>query len=426
MAEIGSEAVASACNDLKRNAETADRPADAAMRIALVTGNFGYIRDGASQALNLLVDHLSRAGHIVRVYTPAAAECAVAAGATLVSIPSIKIPRRSEYRLALGLPRAQRRDLVSFRPDVLHLAAPDLLGFAALRLAERCGWPVIASLHTRFETYLEFYKLGWLRPLVEQRLHAFYRRADLVLAPTRSLCDDFASQGLGAKVRLWSRGVDRSRFDPQRRDPEWRRARGFRDDDIVLLFFGRLVREKGTQTFVDTVRLLRARGFAARVLIVGDGPERHSLAGHLPDAEFTGFLTGDELGRALASSDIFVNPSRSEAFGNVNLEAMAAGLAIVTADEGSSRELIEHERTGLLCAPGGAEGYADAVSRLVRDVPLQRRLGSAARRASEAYQWEHIFGSVIAAYREAVQRRTACVGTPQKIPDVSTLHRALG
>lgn len=382
------------------------------MRVALFTGNFGYIRDGASQALRLLVDHLVRAGHIVRVYSPAAALCPALDHVSIVSVPSIRMPPRPEYRLALGLPAAQRSDLRGFKPDVLHLSAPDFLGFAALRLAERERLPVVASLHTRFETYLEHYRLGWLRTLAEQRLHTFYSRADFILSPTRFLSDALAEQGLGPKVRLWSRGVDRVRFHPRNRDLSWRRERGFRDEDTVLLFFGRLVREKGTQVFADTVRLLHARGVMVRVLVVGDGPERRSLARRLPDAAYVGFLSGDELGRAVASADIFVNPSRSEAFGNVNLEAMSAGLAIITADEYSSRELIEHEKTGLLCAANGAEGYADAVVRLMHDSALRVRLGSAARQASEARDWAHVFGGVTAAYHEAIQQRTAIAYEP--------------
>ena len=386
------------------------------LRIALVTGNFGYVHDGASQALNMLVSHLENSGHAVRIYSPGGELCRRSGPSTIVSVPSIRIPRRREYRLALGLPQAQRRDLLSFKPDVLHLSAPDPLGLAALRLARNERWPVVASLHTRFETYLEHYGLGWLRPWVERRLLDFYRRADLVLSPTRCLGELLAQQGMGSKVAVWSRGVDGIKFNPRNRDLSWRRGRGFQDEDIVLLFLGRLVREKGVDLFADTVKLLRQQGIRVRALVVGDGPERRCLTDRLPDAEYTGFLSGEELGRVVASADIFVNPSRSEAFGNVNLEAMAAGLAIVLADEGNSRELIEHERTGILCPAKSAEGYADAVRRLISDAALRRRLGVAARLASESYCWDRVLDEVILAYREAIQR-LASAATAHKSSD---------
>lgn len=376
------------------------------MRIALFTGNFGYVHDGASYALNLLVSHLENSGHAVRIYSPAGELCSRNGPSTIVSVPSIRIPMRREYRLALGLPQAQRRDLLSFRPDVLHLSAPDPLGLTALGVARKERWPVVASLHTRFETYLEYYGLGWLRPFVERRLLDFYRKSDLILSPTRFVSEFLAQQGLGSKVMLWSSGVDGNKFNPRNRDLSWRRARGFTDEDIVLLFLGRLVREKETHLFADTVSLLRRQGIKARALVIGEGPERRALTDRLPDAEYTGFLSGEELGRAVASADIFVNPSRSEAFGNVNLEAMAAGLAIVLADEGNSRELIDHGRTGLLCAAKNAEGYAAAVRQLVSNMALRHRLGTAARLASERYSWDRGLDGVIRSYREAVRRRT--------------------
>ena len=377
--------------------------AEAKLRIALMTGNFGYIHDGVSHTLNHLVDNLLAAGNEVQVYTPLAEACPSRSDVSVISVPSVSIPRRPEYRLALGLPRPQQQGLIAFAPDVLHVSTPDMLGFAALGFARRHGIPVVASLHTRFETYLEYYRLGWLRPLIEQRQRAFYRQADVVLVPTRALKDSFVAQGLGRKVRLWSRGVDHAKFNPSHRDMEWRRSLGFRDNDCVVMFFGRLVREKGTEVFIETVQQLAKSGVELKVLVVGDGPELHRLVRLLPDAAFTGFLEGSALSRAVASADILLNPSRSEAFGNVNLEAMAARLAVVAADEGNSRELIEHEKSGLLSRTTGSDGYVEGVCRLVRDRALRRRLGDAALRVSAKHQWKAILDGVASAYQEAIQ-----------------------
>lgn len=377
--------------------------AQAQLRIALMTGNFGYIHDGASHTLNHLVGNLLSAGNEVQVYTPLAEACPSRSDVELISVPSVSIPRRREYRFSLGLPRLQKQGLLEFAPDVVHVSTPDMLGFAALRFARLHGIPVVASLHTRFETYLEYYRLGWLRPLIEQRQRVFYRQADVVLVPTRALKDSFIAQGFGREVRLWSRGVDNEKFDPSHRDMAWRRSLGFRDNDSVVLFFGRLVREKGTEVFIEVIQQLRHSGVEHKVMVVGDGPEMHRLVRHLPDAAFTGFVEGSALSRAVASADILLNPSRSEAFGNVNLEAMASGLAVVAADEGNSRELIEHERSGLLSRTIGSDGYVESLCRLVRDGLMRRRLGEAAQRVSANYQWKAILDGVVTAYHEAIQ-----------------------
>ncbi|HZB69546.1 MAG TPA: glycosyltransferase, partial [Sphingomicrobium sp.] len=216
------------------------------MRVALFSGNYNYLREGANQALNRLVRFLEEEeGHSVRVYSPVTDTPAFEPAGTLISVPSIALPVRSEFRLALGLPRAIRDDLRRFSPDIVHLSTPDILGTRALTFARRLGVPVVASQHTRFETYLEHYRLGWARPPVEAHLRRFYRRCDHVLAPTPALVEAMKVLRGDDRVSLWSRGVDRTLFDPARRDDEWRRSNGWSDADVVVLFFGRLVAEKG-------------------------------------------------------------------------------------------------------------------------------------------------------------------------------------
>ena len=153
-------------------------------------------------------------------------------------------------------------------------------------------------------------------------------------------------------MRIWGRGVDHAQFTPSRRSDSWRRSLGYAKDEPVLLFFGRLVQEKGLDTFVATVKALEARGHAIRPLFVGDGPARAWLEAQLPAQPSPAISTARRSARRSASADVLINPSVTEAFGNVNLEAMAAGLAIVSADVGSARALIENGRKDCWCRPG--------------------------------------------------------------------------
>jgi glycosyltransferase involved in cell wall biosynthesis len=136
-----------------------------------------------------------------------------------------------------------------------------------------------------------------------------------------------------------------------------------------------------------------------RPLAVGDGPARPWLEGQLPNARFTGHLDGEPLACAVASADILINPSTTEAFGNVNLEAMAAGLAVVSADVGSARALIEDGRSGLLVPPKAAPAYADAVEKLIDSPRRRRALAVAALAVSATYVWADILDGVILAYQ---------------------------
>jgi glycosyltransferase involved in cell wall biosynthesis len=290
--------------------------------------------------------------------------------------------------------------VIRFRPSLIHLSAPDLLGVQAQKLARRLRIPVVASLHTRFETYLGYYGLAWLRRSAERFLQDFYKGCDQVLAPNAPLMELLRRDGLGEKVSLWSRGVDRVQFSPRRHDMEWRRGLGIGDDEVAVLFLGRLVMEKGLDVFADTLAQLHESGMPVRPLVVGDGPARARLEARLPDGVFTGLLTGDELGRAVASADILLNPSRTEAFGNVTLESMAAGLAVVCPDAPSTHELIEDGRTGLIVDRHEADAYADAIAGLIRDPAARRRLGLAAAEASARYDWSRCSADVLETYRQ--------------------------
>jgi phosphatidylinositol alpha 1,6-mannosyltransferase len=372
------------------------------MRIALFSGNYNYVREGANQALNRLVSRALERGHAFRIYSPVTVTPAFEPAGDRVPVPSIALPVRSEFRLASGLPRNIREDVARFAPDLIHVSTPDVLGTRAQTFAKRLAVPVVASLHTRFETYLEHYGLGWARPLAEAHLRRFYRRSAHVLAPTPGIVEEMKALRGDGRVSMWSRGVDRELFSPERRDLPWRRAQGWSDDDVVVLFFGRLVLEKGVRDYVTIVQNLRERGVAVRPLVVGAGPAGGAFS-DLGDAVLTGHLAGAELARAVASADVLIHPSRTEAFGNVVLEAMASGLAIVSADTDSSRQLVEQGRSGLLCAK--VEDLAEAVIALAADADRRRELGGQARAASGRFSWNAASDSVLDAYRSVLQSK---------------------
>jgi phosphatidylinositol alpha 1,6-mannosyltransferase len=372
------------------------RPAKG-LRLALFSGNYNYTRDGANQALNRLVDHLCAAGAEVRVYSPTTQEPAFQPCGELVSAPSVRLPGRKEYRVPLGLTPALREDIARFAPTAFHLSSPDPLNCQAAKLARRLGAPVVASLHTRFETYLSYYHLGWLRPAVERYLDRFYGACDCVLAPNAPIAEMLTEHG-AQSVRIWDRGVDRDQFSPERRDLGWRRALGVADDEVVVAFLGRLVKEKGLDLWAEVVDGIPGR--PVRPLVIGDGPYAGALKARLPNAIYTGALTGPELGRAVASSDVLFNPSLTEAFGNATLEAMAAGLAVLCPKAPSTAALIQDGIDGVLVERPGAEAYVRALERLADDQLGRRRMGAAARRASGEHSWERSCAEVLQTYRD--------------------------
>ena len=248
------------------------KPTD--LRVALFSGNYNYVRDGANQALNRLVGYLLRQGVKVRVYSPTVDEPAFPAIGDLVSIPAIPIPSRSEYRLPIALPARVRRDLAEFDPNVVHVSSPDIVGHRAVTWARKRKIAAVASVHTRFETYLDYYHLAWLEPEVRAILRRFYHRCEVVMAPAESTAAILRAQRMNRDIAIWTRGIDREQFNPGRRDMDWRRAQGIADDELVVAFLGRVVMEKGLDVFADAIHAFAERGCKHRVLVIGEGPAR--------------------------------------------------------------------------------------------------------------------------------------------------------
>ncbi len=244
------------------------------LRIALFSGNYNYVRDGANQALNRLVGYLLRQGAQVRIYSPTIEEPAFPATGELISVPSIAFPGRGEYRFPLALSPRLRADLKAFAPNIVHVSSPDIVAHRAVTWARHRKLPVLASVHTRFETYFRYYNMAWIEPVVEAMLRRLYRRCDALVAPSESMAQVLRDQRMNYDIDIWSRGVDRDLFNPGLRSLEWRRSLGIGDDEIVVGFHSRLVMEKGLDVFSDTIDELRRRGVVHRTLIVGDGPAR--------------------------------------------------------------------------------------------------------------------------------------------------------
>src|ERR1700760_2457773 len=202
------------------------------LRVALFSGNYNYVRDGANQALNKLVGHLLARGVTVRVYSPTTDTPAFPPTGDLVSIPSLPMPGgRDEFRLGIGLTKAARRDLEAFRPNIVHVSAPDIIGHRALTWAEKNGIPKFSSMHTRFETYPQYYHIGFVVPWMIRALTRFYNRADQIVVPAPSSGELWRSWGVTKPIGIWSRGVDHHRFNPEARSLEWRRSLGIEDDE---------------------------------------------------------------------------------------------------------------------------------------------------------------------------------------------------
>ncbi|MFJ4154859.1 glycosyltransferase family 4 protein [Pseudomonas sp. NPDC089752] len=363
-----------------------------ALRITLVSETFPPEINGVANTLGRLCDGLRQRGHLVEIVRPRQAGDASASddanlflcrGWGLPGYPGLQWGEVSMHKLL----RRWRRQ----RPDVLYIATEGPLGLSALRAARRLGVAVVSGFHTNFPQYSGQYGLGLLARLLTHYLRWFHRRTVATLVPSASQRLELERRGF-ERLALMARGVDAGLFNPARRNQALRDTWGLGPDDIAVLHVGRLAAEKNLGLLRPCLQALQETypQQRLRLVVVGDGPQRASLEQQLPDAVFCGAQRGEALAEHYACGDLFLFPSLTETFGNVVLEAMASGLAVVAYDEAAAGQHIRHGHSGALAMPGDQAAFIDAACWLLEESETLRRVRLNARQHASRQGWSAI------------------------------------
>jgi glycosyltransferase involved in cell wall biosynthesis len=373
------------------------------VRIAFFTETFLPKVDGIVTRLTKTLPHLVEAGDEVLIFCPEGAP-AEHAGAQVVGVPAMPLPLYPELKLALPRP-AVSEALERFRPDLVHVVNPAVLGLGGIWLAKTRQLPLVASYHTHLPKYLEHYGMGMLEPLLWELLKAAHNQAELNLCTSTAMVDELAAKGI-AHTALWQRGVDTELFRPELADPAMRaRLHGKHSDSgNLLLYIGRLSAEKQIERIRPVLEALPQ----TRLALVGDGPHRQQLERVFEGTAttFVGYLSGDALASAYASGDAFVFPSSTETLGLVLLEAMAAGCPVVGANRGGIPDIVSDGVNGCLYDPDEPASLITAVQRLLGDAATRSELRLAARLEAERWGWAGATEQLRGYYRRVLEGRT--------------------
>ena len=333
------------------------------MRIAYVTETYPPEINGVALTAARNVAHLRSAGHDVQLVRPRQPQELprsdehewLTTGQRLPMYPQLRVGWASTGSLLHAWRRAP--------PQLVHVATPGPLGLNALRAAQQAGIACSADFRTNFHTFAPHYGFGWAEPLVLRYLRGLHARADINFVPTQALADHLGQLGFERLVVV-GRGVDAQQFSPRRRDASLREAWQVGANDTVLLYVGRLAREKGVDRVFDVFERWQQRLLPRlRLVVVGDGPMRASLQQAHPNAIFMGLQRGDALARIYASADLFLFPSRSDTFGNVVLEAAASGLVIAAYDEAAAHQHLRDRISACLAHGSGDVDFDEAAAR---------------------------------------------------------------
>lgn len=375
------------------------------LQISVVTETYPPEVNGVAMTMAHMVAGLLEQGHAVHLVRPRQGDEAVpapAGGLSQTLVRGLPIPRYPELKLGLPSTGTLRRLWTARRPDVVHLVTEGPLGFGALRVARRLGIPLCSDFHTRFDHYSRHYGLGPLGGAVGAYLAAFHRRTRCTFVPTRELAEFLTGAGFG-RVSVIARGVDTALFDPGRRSAALRAAWGAGPQDPVALFVGRVAPEKNIPLLLEAFAGARRSFPAARLVIVGDGPLRRPLQARSPGVCFAGMRQGEDLAAHYASADLFLFPSLTETFGNVILEAMASGLAVLAFDYAAGREHIVDGHSGLLAPAGDAAAFCRLAHQAVQASATLAPMRLRAREAACRVDW----ASVNRRFAQALERAAA-------------------
>ena len=375
------------------------------LHIALVSETFPPEVNGVANTLGRLCQGLRERGHRLQLVRPRQADdtapnddqLLLTRGWPLPGYAGLQWGQSSLHKL---LRRWQRN-----RPDVLYIATEGPLGLSALRAARRLGIPVVSGFHTNFQQYSDHYGFGLLTRLLTGYLRWFHNRSRLTLVPSPSQRLELQRRGF-ERLELLARGVDGQLFHPARRSAALRAEWGLGEDEIAVLHVGRLAAEKNLQLLTRAFRQLQGDlpQQRLRLVLVGDGPLRAQLQAELPEALFCGVQRGEALAAHYASGDLFLFPSLSETFGNVVLEALASGLAVVAFDQAAAAQHIRHGHNGALATPGDEAAFIESARWLLEDPESLRRVRLNARQHAGKQGWPAIverFESLLHAARDA-------------------------
>ena len=389
---------------MKLNDTQFRRHAAVPMRVALVTETYPPEINGVAMTLGRIVDGLRRRQHPVQIIRPRqqAQEFPVRDDMLHeVLVKGLPIPRYPDLRCGLPAPNTLASLWSATPPDIVHIATQGPLGWSAITAARKLKLPISSSFHTNFDAYSRHYGLGLLKPLISGYLRHFHNRTDVTLVPTKGLAKQLRSAGY-RNVGIVSRGVDTRLFNPGRRSTELRTGWGIGGDSLLVSYVGRLAPEKNLDLVFSTFEEIKHARPDARLLLVGDGPQRAARAARHPEHIFAGMRRGEDLAAHYASSDLFLFPSLTETFGNVTAEALASGLGVVSYDYAAAAELIEDGHNGALVSPGDSAAFIQSAVNLATNPARLERFKQRAAASIVRLDWEHVHDEFAATLAELV------------------------
>jgi len=359
------------------------------MKIALLTETYPPEVNGVAMTNQRLVRGLIELGHNILLIKPRRSNAPNIENESLSQLEVFGIPIPNYAGLKVGLPAPGQLEhaFEVHQPDVVHIATEGPLGYSALKAARKLGIPTSSTFHTNFQDYCADYGAAFAGRAMMRYLRWFHNKCALTTVPDQSLIQRLENDGV-KRLAYLGRGADTRLFDPEKRSSQLRASWGADEKTPIAIYVGRAAAEKNIPLAIEAWELARQDCPTLRMVIVGDGPVRRKLEIKHPEVHFAGMRYDQDLAAHYASADLFLFASESETFGNVIVEAMASGLAVVTYNYAAGQQLIVHGENGYLAPLGDKAAFFDLVRQVAVDSQKWPEIRQAARKTAEQYPWE--------------------------------------
>ncbi|WP_171816491.1 glycosyltransferase family 4 protein [Candidatus Methylopumilus turicensis] len=362
------------------------------LKYALVTETFQPEINGVAMTLGKIAEHLAKKQHLVQVFRPQQSRMDKPSHTKHLTehlVAGMPIPFYQHLKFGFPAKSHLIKCWSANKPDVVHIATEGPLGWSALQAAKQLNIPVISSYHTNFHQYSQHYGASFLVDPIRNYLRHFHNQTLATLAPTAQVVHELESSGYN-NVSIMARGVDTTQFHPAMRSNHLRKSWGASDEDLVIIHVGRLAKEKNIHLVLDAFTAIQKEKPSTKLVFVGDGPMRNSLAKACPHAIFSGNKQGRDLAEHYASADLFIFPSMTETFGNVVPEALASGLCVIAYDYAAAGSIIKHGVNGLLAPFNQSKTLIETALNATNNMNIvaQCREQSAASIAN--HQWDKV------------------------------------
>jgi glycosyltransferase involved in cell wall biosynthesis len=374
------------------------------MKIVIFTDTYLPQINGVSKTLNLLTNYLEKSGIDYLIVVPQD-EKITTNSPHIFSIKSVPFKFYPDCKIALPNLKRLKKRLIEFNPDLVHIATPFSIGLCGLSLSKKLGIPIVGSFHTNFHSYLQYYKLEFLRDTIWRYLKWFHQSFQKIFVPSKDTLEELKEKNF-RHLSIWSHGVDCELFHPIE-DVSSIRSKYKITSKYILSFVSRMAPEKDLETLALIIQNTKLRyGDDVTWILAGDGPKKNELMKKTGESNiiYTGFLEKEALTEIYSISNLMVFPSSTETFGNVVLESMACGTPVVCANSGGVRTIVRDYSTGILCEPKNVSSFCQAIDDCLTKPLFLEAMSKKARAYATAQNWDTIFHQLILEYLEVVDQ----------------------